>query len=946
MGGPAVVVALAVLVYAALAFAALRRPLLAKVAAREAVRRPIQSLVVIASLTVGTGAILGPQLWYDSITDSFIAAANRSWGRADITVAAGGSFFSRDVAARLAADRAVQGSVAGVQAGLDLIGSVSNLNQRLGLSAVRLVGFDPAAQPPFGPYVLVDGTTTYGEGLRSDDAILSRSLADSLRARPGDAVSVSVGSRTIELSVAGIVKPEGPGNYGLRPALFVALPAASGLVGSDRINVVWVTANGDGQAEAQATRTAAPLIRAALAADVGAPALDVREVKADEAAAFTRYQEDTGWVFLSLSLPVVAVGIALVVNLTVALAEERRPRLAVLRALGLSRSGLVRLSLLEGAVYSLAAAPLSLVTGGLITWVMFTYAANANVSSIEGRDIVIQPSVRAGTVVAAVALGALITLLTVFATGVRTSRMTIASAIKDLPEPEPVHRRSWLRLAGVAVLAGAGILAFLARDVRVGFVGAWALIAVASALVRGRVPDRTRATVVGALLIAWALAVISVYGPSSLDLDLAIQVYMLGVVTSVFGLALLVAANLRLLEGLASLLGGASASLRGTLRPPLAYLTRRPLRAGLTFGVLGMIVASITVWTITATSVGSPDYDRNSGGFDVKVTSARADLVTMPAAAQGRVARSISIPTRYYLGRERTSFGSGAVAMDWHDELIPLYELSDAVVRSPLPRLSQRDASFSSDADVWKAISSDPTWIISSWWGGHGGRVWLQSGRGQVEYRIAGSFSGGLLDGIAGSPEALAAFADSRPGTTILIDSTPGTDPEALSNEIRRSMFSDGIEAFTTRALIDEGQVQGRTWAEIFRLLSIMGLVAGVLSLGALALRAVLERRRAIGILRALGSQPRNILAGIVIEAMLTTALAIVIGLAAGLEAAYFTVIATGKVAPVPNIDVAVAAASLATIYGVLLVVTLIVSIGPAIMASRLSPVDAMRTVD
>ncbi|TMD46041.1 MAG: ABC transporter permease [Chloroflexi bacterium] len=47
---------------------------------------------------------------------------------------------------------------------------------------------------------------------------------------------------------------------------------------------------------------------------------------------------------------------AMVANLAVLLAEERRPRLAVLRALGLTRGGLIQLSVTEGALYSLAGA--------------------------------------------------------------------------------------------------------------------------------------------------------------------------------------------------------------------------------------------------------------------------------------------------------------------------------------------------------------------------------------------------------------------------------------------------------------------------------------------------------------------------------------------------------------------------------------------------------------
>jgi len=159
-------------------------------------------------------------------------------------------------------------------------------------------------------------------------------------------------------------------------------------------------------------------------------------------------------------------------------------------------------------------------------------------------------------------------------------------------------------------------------------------------------------------------------------------------------------------------------------------------------------------------------------------------------------------------------------------------------------------------------------------------------------------------------------------------------------------MFGQGVEAFPTRTLLDQGQVQGHTWSSIFRTMSVMGLVVGVLSLGVLALRSVLERRRAIGVLRALGWQRRQILAGVLIEATLTTGLAILLGVAAGLESSYFIHEAVTQAGPDYGLDAGFAFASLATSFGVLLGVTVLVTIGPAIRASRLPPIEALRLID
>src|SRR5262245_4710034 len=260
-----IILFVAVAVYAALGLIAVRYRLLARVALREAIRRPVQTILVVAGLSVGTGAILGPVVWGDSLTNSLITAASRSWGRVDITVSAGGAPITSEVAERLTADLATTSSVAGVQAGLDLMGSVSNPAQSANHPAVRLVGFDPATQEAFGAFVLEDGTRTYGEGLAPRQVILSRSLARAIHAGAGDHVSVAVDGGSVDLTVAGVARPEEGGLYGLRPALFAPLATATTFAGSGRINVVRITAAGDGPAEEAAAKEAAPVVRAKLA---------------------------------------------------------------------------------------------------------------------------------------------------------------------------------------------------------------------------------------------------------------------------------------------------------------------------------------------------------------------------------------------------------------------------------------------------------------------------------------------------------------------------------------------------------------------------------------------------------------------------------------------------------------------------------------------------------
>jgi len=86
----AIIIALALLGYVALAVLAWRRPLLVRLAVREATRRPGQSAIAVAGLMVGTAAIFCMEIGADSVVASGASGAELSWGRVDLTISDGG----------------------------------------------------------------------------------------------------------------------------------------------------------------------------------------------------------------------------------------------------------------------------------------------------------------------------------------------------------------------------------------------------------------------------------------------------------------------------------------------------------------------------------------------------------------------------------------------------------------------------------------------------------------------------------------------------------------------------------------------------------------------------------------------------------------------------------------------------------------------------------------
>src|SRR6266704_2901592 len=188
-----------VLAYGAVTIFVLRHRVLGRLALREAVRRKGQSLLIVAD--------------------------------------------------QLAASPAVARVTDGGSPGIDLAGSVADLDTRQGASAITLVGFDPGAQEPFGAYLLTTGRRTFGQDLAPGEVLLSRVLASRLDAKTGDHIQVGVntgpaGAPPVDLRVAGVARAEGPGGYTLSSAVFAPLVTAQRIAGTDLINVVRISAPG------------------------------------------------------------------------------------------------------------------------------------------------------------------------------------------------------------------------------------------------------------------------------------------------------------------------------------------------------------------------------------------------------------------------------------------------------------------------------------------------------------------------------------------------------------------------------------------------------------------------------------------------------------------------------------------------------------------------------
>jgi putative ABC transport system permease protein len=919
----AVLLGLFVLAFVTIGVVVVRRPLIGRIAIREASRRPGQTAVLVLGLMVAGASIFTIQVLFDSMYATQRAQLLQSWGRDDVEVSGGGASFDSSVAQRLAADAAGCSCIAAAQNAVVTGGSVVDLNREVGKPNVQITGLDLATEQRFGLFVLADGKTTLGDELSSGGVFLTQPLADTLGARTGDQLRVFSGAASHDVSVAGIVRREGAGAYGFDRSMFTSLAMAQMLAGTDRVNLIRVSARGDGDAEVATGRAVAQDLRGLLA--TGDSSLQVLEVKSATLDLLVKSSESGRPFATFFGVLVALAATALVANLAVALSEERRPRLAVLRAMGLTRTGLIQLATTEGAIYSLLGA-----IAGLPAGLAFAFFILLGPPGPRGTGPLVF-SVRIESLLGAVAAAALMNLATVFLASLRTNGMAISSAIRDLPELDTKKRPSRKLLVFYAIVSVAGLASMVWGRPWMVLLGGALVIAGAAGFVQGRVSDRVRYTAAGAGAATWAVLDLN-YGPH----DSGPGPFAFALVISVMSLSVLVATNLTILDRIVGLAGRISTGLRATLRPAMAYSSRRPLRSGLVIAAFSIVMAML-ILAQGLLNAETSNYQLNSGGWDVQAVVAGTDQLTMPSALQPRVARQDEFPSRTFLGPVKWVYPASDFrgTTDWQPGLVTVFGLSQLQLDGGI--------GFANPGD-WAALGRDPNLVASP--EPVGSVVSLATGHGTLTLRVAAQFhattgtnTNSIVPGLIASRATLDLLTNTTPGALLLLGAAPGQDAGVLARDLQRATLSEGADVITTRALLADDIRTSYGIVNFIILLMRVGLLVGVASLGAVALRAVVERRRSIGMLRAVGYQPARVLAGLLAE----TAAVATAGLAVGVAAAYALGGPFNKA--LAGAGFSLDPGSIALTVGLVYFAVLLVTFLPALRAARLQPADALRTV-
>lgn len=942
-----------------------RAPVLRRLALRQVSRRLGESVLVVIGSVLGTSIIVGSLIVGDTLAFSVRQVAYHTLGPVDERVVSSSAALGAQVAQRVGRGLAGSPQVDGVLSGVVEQTAALRRVEDGSRAEPRVLAFDLdlAQAARFGGH---GSSGLAGPAPAPGRVVVNSAFAAALGLRAGDEVELYLGGSPRTFTVERVVPTEGLAGTGFGSSenrnAFLPHGSLAGPGSSATRWVTWVSNRGGTEDGSSLTGPVTERLRAALGpldkqVVVSTPKRDVLR-QADKTG------DSLGATFLMIGSFSIIAGALLLVNVFVMLAEERKGELGMLRAAGLKRSRLVAAFTLEGAVYAVLASALGVLLGiGVGRSVAFVAARIFSSFSADSNALDVTFALSARSLVNGVALGLVISLLTVFVTSLRISHFNIIAAIRDLEAPRGARssRRRRVVSTSVATLLTLASVPVVAASSPLGTFVLPSLAALCWwPLLAHRWGGRPATTAVSGGVLVWTLAVNVVRPDVYATPSMAVFV-VLGSLLAFSAVVLLSEHQQLLVRPARPLLERpTNGALAGRLA--LAYPLAKRFRTGATL-IMYSLITLVLVLLIEVGGVMMHGIDdqvaRGTAGYDIRLDFEPGEVVSSLRSSAYRAEVAEVAPL----------LSAAALATDpggRTDELLPALTVGVPPSSTRSMTFESRLAGLTTDGAVWDALAARPEYVVlDAFFGATGGPagelyapgdllVLTDPRSGQAETKvIAGILTNALM---FYSPNAPAAFpvvmsADAvawQFGSAASVSSAflkvqPGVSLSALSQQLQGSYLHAGLVATPMPAAVRKLFEANVSFFQLMEGFLALGLLVGVTGLGVVMVRSVRERRRTIGILRALGLPSRVIERAFLLESAFVAVEGAVLGAGLGLlttwllyqRSAMFTSLHSGF----PVLWQTIGGLALVTV-----VTSVLATLAPARRAARILPAVATRT--
>jgi putative ABC transport system permease protein len=928
-------------------------PITRRLALRYPTRRFTETLLIVVGSMLGTAIITGSLIVGDTIDRSIRAGAYDQLGPIDEVATVSGLEAGTDLTARFATLDAFADADGVLDGVLPLVTTQVAVTGLQTQPRAQLIEVDFPSAAAFGGDPAATGIV--GDTPRPGEAVISRDLATTTEADVGDTITVYVYGQPVELEVVRILERTGVAGYWPVDArqqsynVFVAPGSlAAGLAGitlPDGVAPpeVSLAFSNTGGVEGGVGLTDEAIAVVDTAIGTAASVEPVKRELIDMAKATA---DQLSQLYFTMGMFAVAAGVLLLINIFVMLADERRSQLGMLRAIGMRRGPLVVGFATEGWLYALVSAATGALVGiGLgrvIAWRADLILQSDN--DLYGLDLTFVWTWN--TVTQGFALGFAIAVVTIVLTSLRISRLNVIAAIRELPATQGRTRGTLPRLVGAIALAvGIAVTAWaLVAGDGYGLAAGPMIAAVGvGTLTVGRAGVRTTVSWVSVVVLLWGAMVVPVIG--WLDITTEIPIFLLqGTAMCAAGVALLMAHHKALGIWLSERLGGSL-----PVRIGLAYPVARAFRTAMTLGMFAIVILTIVYLSFISLMFRQRSDEiaaELSGGFDVIVNSNPSDPLRSDELLSVDGVSAVA-PLGY--GFAETTFGE-------RSQMWPLTGVGSEFLAAP-PVLKDR-GTYATDELAWRAILEDPDLVIADEFllntGGPTGNV-VRIGdtvtvsspaTGAVrEFTVAALASDDwLMNGtFVGSHGFEELFGEQAVESRFFV-AAGDADAEQVAVSIGRTFASNGAESTAIVDLVDAVLAQTTGFMTLMQQFVGVGLLVGIAGLGVVMVRSVRERRRDIGVLRAIGLEPAPVAGSFLFEASFVAAEGIILGVAVALVGTYGLVLnGSGFLA---GFSWAVPWSAIVVVAVLTLAAAATTAVVPAVQASRIQPARALRIVD
>jgi putative ABC transport system permease protein len=424
---------------------------------------------------------------------------------------------------------------------------------------------------------------------------------------------------------------------------------------------------------------------------------------------------------------------------------------------------------------------------------------------------------------------------------------------------------------------------------------------------------------------------------------------------------ILVAAAVGLGATNADLVGRVVAKVAGpsrSLAPRLAfaYPVARRFRTSMLLGMYALIVFVLTFLAVFSRLFGAqaPRFTQeSSAGYDLVVDSNASNPATINTLVAQREVATVAPIVR---GLPEFSFPAHPKLLAW-----PISGFDKSFLERGQPKLSARLARFGTDREAWLAVLNSTDLVVVS-------DFFLQEGGGPPQARVhvgdritafnppsqdrrqltvAGLLTSDWLEQGAVTSAALARefLGAAAVSNRHFVALKPTQDPDAAAQRLTGNLVQYGVKADSIGALIRLRLQQQEGFIRLMQGYLALGLLVGIAGLGVVMVRAVRERRRQIGMLRAMGFSRRVIRSAFLLEAGFVAVQGIVVGVVLALVVS-FQLLSNSDVFGESRLHFSVPWLALGVLLVAALAASLAATAAPAGQASRIRPAVALRVAE